>query len=115
MGWNKNTRIWSKTYETDPSTEVFITIGKARKAIKEKDYEKAWRYFEKSYELSKKIPHRVGITSSLNNWSWYLKEFNLKKSIKLSNELMYYSGYYFEDNEKRFGYLIHFLRLIREV
>ncbi|GAB6188832.1 hypothetical protein JCM30566_05710 [Marinitoga arctica] len=102
MGWNENTRLWGKIYESDPSTEAFIYLGKARKEIKDKNFEKAWEYFERSYELSKKIPHRVGLINSLNDWSWYLKNFNLGKSINLSKKLMYYTGYYFENNENRF-------------
>ncbi|WGS64011.1 hypothetical protein [Marinitoga aeolica] len=114
MNWNENTRIWSKEYELDPSTEVFITLGKARKKIKEKDYKKAWEYFKKSYELSKTIPHRIGLINSLNDWSWYLKDFDLEKSRKLSKKLMYYMGYYFENNENHFGLFDTFFEINKE-
>ncbi|KAF2955535.1 hypothetical protein [Marinitoga sp. 38H-ov] len=101
---DEKTRLWGKEYEMDPSTEVFIDLGKGRKKVNEKDFNEAWKYFKKAYILSKKIPHRIGIVSSLNNWSWYLKEYDLNNAIKLSNELMYYMGYYFENNEKHFTF-----------
>lgn len=103
LNLDEKTRLWGKEYEMDPATEVFIDLGRGRKRIKEKEYSEAWKYFERSLILSKNIPHRIGIVSSLNNWSWYLKEFDLENAIKLSNELMYYMGYYFENNEKHFG------------
>ncbi|NUU99532.1 hypothetical protein XO12_05275 [Marinitoga sp. 1154] len=114
MNWNKNTRLWGKLYEMDPSTEAFINLGKARRNIKEKKFKTAWKFLKKTFELSKLIPHRVGIINSLNDWSWYLKDFDLKKSISLSKELMYYAGYYFEDNEKHFGIFDTFFEINKE-
>jgi DNA-binding Xre family transcriptional regulator len=103
LNLNEKTRLWSREYELDPSTEIFITLGKAREKIKEDEYSEAWKYFERSLILSKKIPHRMGIITGLNDWSWYLKDFDLEKSRQLSYELMFYSGYYFEEMENRFG------------
>ncbi|MBM7560302.1 hypothetical protein [Marinitoga litoralis] len=103
LNLNEKTRLWSKEYELDPSTEIFITLGKAREKIKEEEYSEAWKYFERSLILSKKTPHRMGIITGLNDWSWYLKDFDLEKSKQLSHELMFYSGYYFEEMENRFG------------
>ncbi|SHE41561.1 Helix-turn-helix [Marinitoga hydrogenitolerans DSM 16785] len=114
MEWNEKTRLWGKIYESDPSTEAFIYLGKARKKIKGKEYEDAWKYFEKSYKLSKEIPHRVGIINSLNDWSWYLKSFDLEKAIYLSKKLMYYTGYYFENNMNYFDIFDTFFEVNNE-
>ncbi|TYT20330.1 hypothetical protein FY122_09370 [Dictyoglomus thermophilum] len=98
-------RIWSNNYHLDPSSQVFIFLGKAREEIRRENIRKAISYYFKAFRTSLSIPHPTGIINSLNDASWYLKEKHPKFSLLLAKKAVYYSAWYREDLSYDFAVL----------
>lgn len=89
-------RFWSKQYQLDKSSYLFLLLAKARMEIK-KNLRLGVSLFSECFKIAKKIPHPTGILLSLNNSAWYLKEKHQKFSLKLINKAFYFAGWYRED------------------
>lgn len=108
-------RFWSKIYQEDPSSQVFILLGKARKLVKEGHLKEARDFFLQSIEMAKKIPHPTGLINGLNDLAWYSKESNPHLAWKWAKESIYWLGFYFDDLNRWIAPLDTFFHIQRKV
>ncbi|PKP57114.1 hypothetical protein CVT91_11365, partial [Candidatus Atribacteria bacterium HGW-Atribacteria-1] len=91
------TRLWSQYYQNDRSTQVFILMGKARKKIKTGNIAEGIALYFKGLRIAKTIPHPTGIIDTLNDSAWYMRHSHPHWALRLSNQAMYWVGWYCED------------------
>ena len=91
------TRLWSQYYQNDMSTQVFILLGKAREKIKTGNITEGIALYFKGLRIAKTIPHPTGIINSLNDSAWYIRHSHPHWALRLSNQAIYWVGWYRED------------------
>ncbi len=93
----KKVRIWSKKYDTDRRTQIFLLLGNARDKIKNGKLSKAFSLFLQSFRIAAKIPHPLGITDALNDMAWYMRNRHPLWSRKIAKQAVYWAGWYREN------------------
>ncbi len=92
-------RLYSRYYQMDKATWVFILLGRAREEVKKNHLSEALPLYLEALEMALTIPHPTGIINSLNDLAWYLKEEDPAYALSLTKQASYHLGYYREDIE----------------
>ena len=94
-------RFWSKSYEIDKSTQVFMLLGEARNEVKH-NLSKTLSLFSQAVEVAEGIPHPTGLINGLNDLAWYQRESQPLNALAYAEKANYCLGYYREDIESFF-------------
>lgn len=91
--------LYSRYYQLDKATWVFILLGRAREEVKKNCLSEALPLYLEALEMALTIPHPTGIINSLNDLAWHLKEEDPAYALSLTQKASYHLGYYREDIE----------------
>lgn len=89
-------RTWSKQYLEHNPTRVFLELGIARRKAISGNLDMAKELFLDAFEIARSIPHPGGMSDSLNDSAWYLREYDSEFSLKLAQKCLYIDGQYYE-------------------
>ncbi|MCD6463512.1 MAG: hypothetical protein J7L52_07500 [Thermotogae bacterium] len=107
----KGLRIWGENHKEEPSSYVFILLGKARRNVKEGNISEAISLFKKAFNVFINIPHPTGIVGTLNDMAWYLKSIHPKIAKRLAEKALFFASFYKEEMDE----IIHVFDTLFEV
>ncbi len=93
----KNFRMWSEIHDVDEADTALLLNAKGRQELNEGKTEEAIKTFHEVHEHALKFPHPTFVLTGINNAAWYLYKLKNKDSLKAVNTLLYYSGYFFDE------------------
>lgn len=93
----RKARIWSEKYSGDRRTQIFLLLGKAREKVEIGKVSEAFSLFLKSFRIASHIPHPLGITDSLNDMAWYMRNEHPSWACGIAKQAVYWAGWYSEN------------------